>query len=251
MIKRVFVATTLIVATLNITSYAGWEYNNNVWNYKDDYTQEYVTDSIVDGYYVDKEGVCKEWDDTSIRCLRYLADVLDGKTGSYMTDISPEEVIDYVRALGLSYSIWYTDSGKVYYPDYMLPKIKSDLEYINTYVQPIVDGAMSLPKSERIRYIHDQLVTRLEYGYVDSKSLVDGLRQNKAVCWGYAALFRVICDKVGILCDYREGTTAQGAHAWNIVHLDGKEYLVDVTWDDTASCYDYFMKEDYNDRVES
>ena len=60
----------------------------------------------------------------------------------------------------------------------MLPKIKSDLEYINTYVQPIVDGAMSLPKSERIRYIHDQLVTRLEYGYVDSKSLVDGLRQN-------------------------------------------------------------------------
>ena len=251
MTKRVFVVATLLAATLNITSYAGWEYNNNVWNYRNDSTQEYVTDSIVDGYYVDMEGVCKRWDDTSICCLRYLDSILSGSTESYITGVSPKEVVDYMSTIGLSYSIWHTDSGEIYYASHMLPKIKSDLEYINSYVQPVVDGAMALPKSERIKYIHDQLINKLEYGYVDSKSLVDGLKQNKAVCYGYTVLFKNICERVGIPCDYREGSTEYGAHAWNIVHVGGKEYLVDVTWDDNASCYDYFMKEDYNDRVES
>lgn len=67
------------------------------------------------------------------------------------------------------------------------------------------------------------------------------------VCEGYAKSFKVICDQLGIPCVLIGGTVVQNGkiqgHMWNGVQINGKWYLMDVTWDDTASghTYKYFM----------
>ena len=52
-----------------------------------------------------------------------------------------------------------------------------------------------------------------------------------AVCQGYAGLLYRLCLEMGISCRMITGTGNGGAHAWNIVALDGKYYNADSTWD--------------------
>lgn len=49
------------------------------------------------------------------------------------------------------------------------------------------------------------------------------------VCSGYAHAFQYLCDLGGIECYYVTGSIKEGYHAWNIVVIDGENYLVDVT----------------------
>ena len=53
------------------------------------------------------------------------------------------------------------------------------------------------------------------------------------VCEGYAKAFQYLCDLSGIDCYTVTGTMdggkGAGAHMWNIVPMDGQNYLVDVT----------------------
>lgn len=55
----------------------------------------------------------------------------------------------------------------------------------------------------------------------------------KVVCEGYSKAFKYLCDKSDIDCILVTGTmgggTGAGDHMWNIVTLDGTNYLVDVT----------------------
>lgn len=49
------------------------------------------------------------------------------------------------------------------------------------------------------------------------------------VCEGYSKAFQYLCDLSGIDCYTVTGTMDGGAHMWNIVPMDGVNYLVDVT----------------------
>ncbi|PIB23749.1 hypothetical protein BFP77_15675 [Maribacter sp. 4U21] len=61
-----------------------------------------------------------------------------------------------------------------------------------------------------------------------------------AVCEGYSTLFTEVCTELGINSKVVSGaskTTFKDIgkrfypdHAWNVVEIDGKKYLVDVTW---------------------
>jgi len=67
----------------------------------------------------------------------------------------------------------------------------------------------------------------------------------KVVCEGYAKAFHLLCDlsdfENDIVCVNVSGD-AGGAHMWNIVKMeDGKNYLVDVTWNDSSPGR-YFLK---------
>ena len=104
---------------------------------------------------------------------------------------------------------------------------------------------------EKIKAVHDYLVLNvtydlehLQYGtnpeahYVEG-TLLDGL----AVCSGYASAFRLFMEIQDINCDY----VMNADHAWNLVELDDKWYVMDVTWDDPTPdvpgrvVYNYFM----------
>lgn len=69
----------------------------------------------------------------------------------------------------------------------------------------------------------------------------DVLRSGRSVCQGYSELFKSLCDSAGILCyvvsgyskgyGYNEGKIpVQSDHAWNVVKIEGKWYLIDATW---------------------
>lgn len=71
------------------------------------------------------------------------------------------------------------------------------------------------------------------------------LRKRKGICEGYADLFQALCDEAGLtsykISGYANNDTIKVAekkksgkfgsnHAWNIVQLNGKWYMLDATW---------------------
>nr|MBQ8245100.1 substrate-binding domain-containing protein [Oscillospiraceae bacterium] len=71
----------------------------------------------------------------------------------------------------------------------------------------------------------------------------DGLESTKVVCEGYSKAFQYLCD----LSDFRgdvtcysvsgvmAGGTGAGSHMWNIVRINGKSYLADITNSDAGT----------------
>jgi Transglutaminase-like domain len=66
------------------------------------------------------------------------------------------------------------------------------------------------------------------------------LRKKKAVCAGYAMLFKKMCDLAGLRSEiisgysrseyYQVGTPGTLDHAWNALWIDSAYYLLDATW---------------------
>ncbi len=110
--------------------------------------------------------------------------------------------------------------------------------------QVITDGMTAVEKELAI---HDWMVSNCHYDEQELDAIGEMqensdnphgfLIDHRGICSGYATSFQLLMDMVGIECltidaqanDDFEGV---GAHAWNMVHLDGDWYFVDVTWDD-------------------
>lgn len=68
----------------------------------------------------------------------------------------------------------------------------------------------------------------------------------EVVCEGYSKAFQYLCDKSNLPSNTKcftvtgnmDGGTGAGGHMWNIVVIDGKSYLVDVTNSDADSAGD-------------
>lgn len=69
----------------------------------------------------------------------------------------------------------------------------------------------------------------------------DGDTSTNVVCEGYSKAFQYLCDlssfNRNIMVSSVSGTMDGGAHMWNIVHWENKNYLVDVTNCDNYSSY--------------
>ena len=97
---------------------------------------------------------------------------------------------------------------------------------------------MSLPVKERARQIYELIASEYSYmkGYNESENTylvsqsLRGLTSNNIVgregliCAGYASVFKELCTRCGITCDYIRGdvvtdrlTNRRGRHAWNVV----------------------------------
>lgn len=122
-----------------------------------------------------------------------------------------------------------------------------------------------------VKTIHDYLCEKVEYSY-DANGEPDHLSgaadnasgaliQQKAVCSGYTAVFRLLCIQFDIPSLCCSGHTAyydknakniiekpeEPGHAWNLVQMDnGLWYGIDVTWDDNNDddtiAHNYFLK---------
>ena len=110
---------------------------------------------------------------------------------------------------------------------------------------------------EKIIVVHDYLCLDVEYAYAelqngtlsdDAHTLKGAVIDKRAVCDGYSNAFTYYMQLLGIPCRMVTGT-AQSDHAWNQVELDGKWYLVDLTWDDAVwddygyAGHEYFLKD--------
>ncbi len=92
----------------------------------------------------------------------------------------------------------------------------------------------TLTTEERILKIHDYMVENISY---DSSldyifNAYDALIGHRAICGGYAEVFKTFMDMIGVECITVSGTAGGENHMWNMIQLDGEWYHVDVTWDD-------------------
>ncbi len=122
--------------------------------------------------------------------------------------------------------------------------------------QDIVDAAQSMDDEAKLAYYAEQIMALTSYnseaasvtyteGYGDPWQLIyvfDGVPETEVVCEGYSKAFQYLCDLStftgdvavytvsGVMSAPDEfGLMGAGDHMWNIVTLDGKNYLVDVT----------------------
>lgn len=130
---------------------------------------------------------------------------------------------------------------------------------MNTKVSQIIKSLNLNGKTEyqKVKAIYDYLCTNVTYDNLSlglamttqgilhnpvGHSAYGALCKGTSVCQGYAAAFYRLALEAGIDSRVIFGTASGGGHAWNIVKIDGKYYLLDSTWDAGNSDYKYFLK---------
>jgi hypothetical protein len=122
-------------------------------------------------------------------------------------------------------------------------------EYIRQVVEIINNSSEN--DFEKVKKAHDIVALLIRYdaanfwaGTVPDQSYRNVLINRLAVCEGYSNLFKKFCDELNIPCEVVHGfgrgvgssplagdTPNDSNHAWNIVTINGENYLVDCTWD--------------------
>jgi len=120
---------------------------------------------------------------------------------------------------------------------------------------------------DRVLVIHDYLKKNIQYdytalenfnkgskGFEDSYSIIGALIKHKCVCAGFSLAMKKLCEKAGLECYIVTGvgnsSLFHGAHAWNIVRINGYCHHIDVTWDNQFTDdmdipnYGYFCLDD-------
>ena len=101
----------------------------------------------------------------------------------------------------------------------------------------------NMREGQGIRAIHDALIRRFDYGTVDGEDTQQAyfaLKNNRAVCNGYAQTAAMLAHFAGYSCSYVTGYVENNgrfdaAHAWNVALDDGRFIWFDATWDDGGS----------------
>ena len=119
--------------------------------------------------------------------------------------------------------------------------------------QAIVDACVDMGNYEKLVAYKDKICALVSYDHDSAASgnfstdadpwqliyVFDGDSSTNVVCEGYAKAFQYLCDLTtfrGDVCCYTvTGTSNGGGHMWNIVEIDGKHYLADVTNSDTGA----------------
>lgn len=159
----------------------------------------------------------------------------------------------------------YEENGEIiveltYYVDYFTTheQEKELNEAVDVLLDDIIDADMS--DYEKIEAIYDYMTGNIVYDYENLNDVYYTLKAtayaalvNKtAVCQGYAVLFYRLALECGVDARVISGD-AGGPHAWNIVELEGKYYLVDATWDATYAQnglqYAYFLLPAFSDHT--
>lgn len=149
------------------------------------------------------------------------------------TELDKAKAIYFWITKNISYD--YKEAGK-YYTD-----------YANSYKSLRHNPFPSFRSSNYLGYDKSKsgskkhLKNEKKYREKISKRVISG---GVAVCEGYTQLFKSLCDHLGITCFYVLGNAKNQIHhigkeyrvdhAWNIIEIDFKKYLIDTTWGSTG-----------------
>ncbi len=163
---------------------------------------------------------------------------LDNKVSIRVVGGYTDEVVNNMRNVvwgNTSFSAYDTYYNSVIYTKNELVSIIEELEKIESRLDS------KWTDFEKFASIYTYLKSDIFYdpdyevknkkGIIGDKDMrsLRGLISKNAVCAGYAIILKEILDRQGIKCDYADGN----GHAWNIVNMDGKDYGIDLTWDNT------------------
>lgn len=103
----------------------------------------------------------------------------------------------------------------------------------------VLEQAAGKDAFETELFLHDWLAAHCTYENEDTETLslydaYGALVNGRAVCEGYARAMQWLLNKSGMPCTLVNGKDSSGgAHMWNMVTVDGENYHLDVTWDDS------------------
>ena len=120
------------------------------------------------------------------------------------------------------------------------------LRLLAGYINEKADGDY-----DRVKKAHDWVALNIRYDaqayysrHIPTQDYTAVIRRGLAVCAGYAEAFKALCDALEIECQivsgfargasrglFRNENVMDSNHAWNIVTIEGKNYLIDCTWD--------------------
>ena len=181
----------------------------------------------------------------------------------------------YIDVTKVNINIQYQDLGGIrtykvsigprnngsYYLDTF--KTQEEVEKAKSYLEDIRNQMTQQISTDgiyrKLGKVHNWLIETVSYGgnSKNRHTIYGALADNKAVCEGYARVFKYLMDASGVPCVLVSGTAtnSQGEeenHAWNYVQINENWYAVDVTWDDPIITgggeltqelkYKYFLK---------
>ena len=181
----------------------------------------------------------------------------------------------YIDVTKVNINIQYQDLGGIrtykvsigprnngsYYLDTF--KTQEEVEKAKSYLEDIRNQMTQQISTDgiyrKLGKVHNWLIETVSYGgnSKNRHTIYGALADNKAVCEGYARVFKYLMDASGVPCVLVSGTAtnSQGeeeSHAWNYVQINENWYAVDVTWDDPIITgggeltqelkYKYFLK---------
>jgi len=135
-----------------------------------------------------------------------------------------------------------------------IPKYINDLRYVNpdkfVFLLALYISKDSRNDFRTVKRAHDWVALNIKYdaqayfsGSIPYQSYQTALISGRAVCAGYADLFKKICDELNIesksISGHARGysyslfddESITSNHAWNMVKIYDNWYLVDCTWD--------------------
>ncbi|MCM1172626.1 MAG: Ig-like domain-containing protein [Clostridium sp.] len=229
--------------------------------YGNDYCRERLTAEEKE-FYDDIDSVCRKYINTDVD-----AEYNESFQNYYIESVSYNG-LEYERAKDIAFlyayqnpQYYFLSSGLIYNPTRKIIWLRcydafadgearkrvteAFFDKIDAWTMEISAEANDYDKEKKAYDIVCQNVVYKAGEY--DQSAYSAVMQGESVCAGYTKMFGIIMNASGI---DTVGITGSG-HAWNKVHLYGKWYNVDSTWDDLGniSGNNYFNKSDANIRT--
>lgn len=167
------------------------------------------------------------------------------KNDLFYIDVSKLNLIKESRTLG-GITTYYISIGPVNNENYLQSnfqtqeKVEKAEEYIENIVGQIQEQTKNDTDIEKIKKVHDWLISVVSYddtNEINKYNIYGAIHDKKAVCEGYARVFKYILEKLGVSCVLVAGSAQNSTgntevHAWNYVNINEKWYAIDITWDD-------------------
>ena len=114
---------------------------------------------------------------------------------------------------------------------YFTPMELSKIISIYREIEKGID--LSWTETQKAMYIYMELCNRMQYdeNFIKGKDYgrsIAGLINGKAVCSGFAMIYKEALDRQGFENHYQN---VEGEHSWNIAYLDGSYRAFELTWD--------------------
>ncbi len=210
-------------------------------------------------------------DDVQKQTYIMIFSMFENFTDSRRLEVTPDELNEIFMAVLYDNSEFFWVDIKYNYIDYgtsvdFMPTYRFEREKAFEMSEKLSEKINDIVKSadtfttdyEKELYFHNYVCditvyaeeTFGEMGDTAYSALVDG----KAICEGYSRAMQLLLDRAGIY-NYLvvgDGVSDDGTepHMWNIVEIDGENYHLDATWNDTFDETEYgYLYFNVNDQI--
>ena len=195
------------------------------------------------------------------------SDLSIAKINYTQESLTDDEAISIFKAYINDHPFYYFISSRFSYGSFLTIYVDEDYKMLNVRRnnEKIILNQLNTYKElthsitdtfEAATAVHDLICQDMYYAYDnngtpetgnDFHNILGLFVHGRGVCESYAESFNLIMNMLGFETLEVTGTGNGGPHAWNMIKINNKYYLIDVTWDDEDTfgfevMKDFFIK---------